>query len=515
MKNSKSMVALLLSAAMLLTACGQTPASSAPQSSTTGNGAQSTPAAPEKRDDIVWLTTGDGAAKPITENDRIVAAINEKLNINLIMKIVPESDVTKVNVAMASGDLPDIVTGANGASATNQWIKDGLLLPMNDYLPSNPNLNNLLVTDYPWSAVDGKYYGLPFVSLYKVSNQTISFRQDWLDKLGLKVPENLDEFYTTLKAFAENDPDGNQKKDTYGITSSGAVGNFDFIFYAYGRPYADFALNDKGEVIPWFEHESFALGMQYLRKLWDEKLIDPEFMLNSKEKMEEKFYQSKAGFMTTYLFRHVNRLEGNLKKLVPEGKLGYSLPPKGPNNDFGYSGANKDGLFTAVTVNCKAPDKAMALIDFLVSKEGEELVRLGIEGVHYTKDGDKILYNEAEREKDSFAANGWCHPLAWGSLAWPIDAMYLPETEPDRDRAVESAKLAGESIKPNLVKSKPNAQVEYGKMVEDVYNQYFIDMLTGKLSLETGIPELSQKWRSQHGDEILAEANALYQAQQG
>ena len=69
-----------------------------------------------------WLTTGDAAAKAIKADDRIVAAINEKLGINLTVEIVPEANTEKVNVAMASGDFPDVVTGAYGTSATQQWI---------------------------------------------------------------------------------------------------------------------------------------------------------------------------------------------------------------------------------------------------------------------------------------------------------------------------------------------------------------------------------------------------------
>ena len=38
-------------------------------------------------------------------------------------------------------------------------------------------------------------------------------RQDWLDKLGLKAPQNVDELYTVLKAFRDRDPNGNGKKD--------------------------------------------------------------------------------------------------------------------------------------------------------------------------------------------------------------------------------------------------------------------------------------------------------------
>lgn len=508
-KNGKilTMVVACSIIASSMTACSGGKGTSPDKSPGTAGGQTSEPA---KIDKIVWLTTGDTAAKPILPQDRIIAEINKQLSIDLKVNIVPESDVTKVNIAMASGDVPDIVTGSFASSATNQWIKDGLLVPLNDYFEQTPNVKTKLTGELGWTAVNGKFYGFPFITQAKSSNATLSFRQDWLDRLNLKVPKTLEDFYNVLKAFKERDPDGNGKADTYGITSSKPIGDFNFIFYAYGREYADYQLDAKGKVIPNFEHSSFKPGMQYLQKLFKEGLIDPEFVLNDRNKTEEKFYQGKAGYITVALFRHVARIEGNLKKITPDGKLGYSYPPEGPNGKKGFGAVGKNGLFTAITSKSKAPAKAAKFIDFMISKEGESLLRLGIEGVHYTKNGDKFSYNEAERAKDNFAENGWAHPLAWGSFAWPLEAGYLPETEPARDRALESVKIASEVQIKNLIMQVPDTQVEFGKVVGDIYDQYFIDLIQGKVDIDKGVEELSKKWRAQGGDKILAEVQQIY-----
>lgn len=464
-----------------------------------------------KIDKIVWLTTGDTAAKPILPQDRVIAEINKKIGIDLKVNIVPEGDVTKVNVAMASGDLPDIVTGTFASSATSQWIKDGVLLPLNNYFDQTPTIKSKLTGEFNWTATDGKFYGVPFITQYNSSNATMAFRQDWLDKLGLKVPKTIDDFYNVLKAFKEKDPDGNGKADTYGITSAKPIGEFNFIFYAYGRTYADYQLDSNNKVIPSFEHPSFKLGMQFLQKIYKEGLVDPEFVLNDRNKMEEKFFQGKVGYVTTPLFRHVSRLETSLQKVTPTGKLGFSNPPEGPNGKKGYGAVGKSGTFTGITNKSKAPAKAAKFIDFIISKDGENLLRLGIEGVHYTKNGDKVTYNEEERAKDNFAANGWAHPLAWGSFAWPLEASYLPETEPAKDRALESVKIATAVQMKNLIASVPNAEIEFGKVVGDLYNQYFIDMIMGKVDIDKGTEELGKKWRAQGGDKILAEAQQIYE----
>lgn len=74
-------------------------------------------------------------------------------------------------------------------------------------------------TFYPVTK-DGKTYGLANTPVLD-DGQVLIIRQDWLDKLGLKAPTNLTEFEQVIKAFTENDPDGNGKNDTYGFTYSG------------------------------------------------------------------------------------------------------------------------------------------------------------------------------------------------------------------------------------------------------------------------------------------------------
>ncbi|TBL78505.1 extracellular solute-binding protein [Paenibacillus thalictri] len=458
---------------------------------------------------IVFMTTGDVAASSIKPDDRIVAEINKRLGIDLTFKVVPEGAYDKINVAMATGDIPDIVTINYPSNSLSQWIKEGLLVPINDYLKDMPTVKERLESKLSWTAVDGKYYGYPFLELEK-SNYLLGYRADWLESLGLQPPKTLDEFRNTLKETVAKDPD---KKGAYGFTTRkpGPAG-LDFIFYAYGMPYGDWALDDKQNVIPKFEHPAFKKGMTYIKQLWDEKLLDPEFMLNDLQMKEQKFYQGKAGFMDASMFRHVNRIETSLQKVNPKGKLGYMAPPAGPEGKAGMVGAPKTGLFTAVTKGAKNPEKAAKFIEFMLSKEGRQLLELGIENVHYTKQGDKITYNEAERAKDSFAPSGWSHPLAWGSVMWPLTQNYLPQTEPQADRAKESVTIATKYMVPNLVNVTTAAETEFGGVVNELQNQYFMNMLTGKIDIDAGIAELSKKWRDQGGNKILQEVTAAYKA---
>ena len=76
-----------------------------------------------------------------------------------------------------------------------------------------------------------------------------------------------------------------------------------------------------------------------------------------------------------------------------------------------------------------------------------------------------------------------------------------------------TVELATEAQVPNLVKQKTPLEIENGSSLEDIFIQYFSDMLQGKIEIETGAKELSEKWRSQGGEELLKEVQAAYEAQ--
>ena len=84
--------------------------------------------------------------------------------------------------------------------------------------------------------VDGKVY-----SLYQgrpLSRQGLIYRKDWADNLGLSAPKTVDEFYEMARAFSEDDPDGNGKNDTIGLTDRSDLifGVFKTIASWHGTP---------------------------------------------------------------------------------------------------------------------------------------------------------------------------------------------------------------------------------------------------------------------------------------
>lgn len=78
-----------------------------------------------------------------------------------------------------------------------------------------PNIMNMF-EKYPiirkvLTAPDGEIYNLAevFIEGNEVAPKSLIIRKDWLDKLNLEIPETIDDWYTVMKAFKEQDPNGN------------------------------------------------------------------------------------------------------------------------------------------------------------------------------------------------------------------------------------------------------------------------------------------------------------------
>lgn len=66
---------------------------------------------------------------------------------------------------------------------------------------------------------------------------------------------------------------------------------------------------------------------------------------------------------------------------------------------------------------------------------------------------------------------------------------------------------------PNLVSTTTPEEIERGSVINELANQYYLDMITGKKDIDSGLTELSKKWREQGGDKVLDAVNKAYLAQ--
>ena len=338
--------------------------------------------------------------------------IEQKTNIKFKITTVVNTEIEKrVNVLLASGVRPDIFQYVT-ADAEQRFINADILLPVNQYFSKAPNLLKYGQTDGIWDACtqkDGNIYSIPIKSTY---NDNIPiYRKDWLDKVGLKVPTTIDEFYNVCKAFTFNDPDGDGKKDTYamdGYTNSGFMdlNRYDNIFGAYGvlpRQWLDV----NGKLVLGSVQPGALEALKFMNKMYKEGLIDPEFVTDNQARFKEKILTGKYGTATFRYFlmdsSNLNNYYEPFHKNNPTGEIIEGPLLKGPAaKNIGISGISKTGwIKTGIYKNTKHLNAILGLFNWLTSEEGIMFENYGLEGKHYVMNNGilKQLVDDSQIKK--------------------------------------------------------------------------------------------------------------------
>ena len=149
----------------------------------------------------------------------VLQKLEEFLGTKLNITWVPSTSYDeKVTAAMGSGEYPQVMLVGSRSSSVIQNSRAGTFWDITDKLTDAEKFPNLAQTDPTVNhntSIDGKVYGV--YRSRELGRAGVSIRKDWLDKLGLEQPKTIDDFYNVLKAFKEQDPDGNGANDTYGM----------------------------------------------------------------------------------------------------------------------------------------------------------------------------------------------------------------------------------------------------------------------------------------------------------
>ena len=291
----------------------------------------------------------------------------------------------KFNIMMAQNDLPDIVEaewtgypgGMGNAIDQNKVINLAEHLDkapnFKKYLDENPEIKKLVSTD------DGEIIGFPFIRgdrfLYTSAGPML--RKDWLDDLGLEVPETIDEWETVLTAFK------NEK---------GAKAPLSFVFNsfiqygpfvgAYGITAGYYVADGKikyGPAEPAFKDFLIKMNDWYKKGILDSAIATQDgkgVNANILNGASGATVNSCGGGMGTYLAAATE--EGFDLVAAP-----YPVLNKGEKPEFGQANLPVTGLFAAITTSCKDIDKAIKYLDYAYSEEGSMLFNFGIEGASY------------------------------------------------------------------------------------------------------------------------------------
>ena len=154
--------------------------------------------------------------EPPAPDNQLELALEEATETEIDISWVPNTSYEdKMNVTLASDDLPEIMIIQGKSGGFVKSANAGAFWELSEYLDEFPNLAEADPNILNNSSVNGEVYGI--YRRRDVMRSAVVIRKDWLDNLGLEVPETVEDLYEVAKAFTENDPDGNGQDDTTGL----------------------------------------------------------------------------------------------------------------------------------------------------------------------------------------------------------------------------------------------------------------------------------------------------------
>lgn len=362
-----------------------------------------------------------------TTNLPIFAEIEKKTGVKIKWDVVPTTQyntVMQVRIAAGGDDLPDIVLAVGDVAKLAQ---DGIFIPLDDLINKYGKDIQAIYEQYPLTKAlnmsDGHIYSISTViaGSQTVTPYTHLVRKDWLDKLGLKEPETIDEWYTVLKAFKENDPNGNGKADEIPLSAPGHVWYFMKLGEAWGlHPFytCGWYPDSNGKMQYEFIDSRYKEFLTWLNKLYKEGLIDKEFLTINTDQLKGKISRNIIGAVPDWSSAIQSYEEALKSNSVQDAHFVGTVPPKGPTGIQKGEVAGIIGAQYGITKASKNPELAMKWINYVYgTKEGQALTNFGIEGYSYTKDAngeisftDYILKNPNKLSvQDALSAMG-CLP---------------------------------------------------------------------------------------------------------
>lgn len=409
-KSAVMAVSTIVALSSILWGCsgsGQTPADGNKAAGASGN---ATAGSAAKKYKIEYMKTAIGASLPAADKDVIRPVIEKDLNIELAMNTVDEYD-SKLNVRIAASDFPDVFSLSK--QKADDFAKRGVLLDLYAYRDKLPNVQKYLGDIWNNNIQNGKMYFISGLPSQSNRYYTYWIRKDWLSKLGLQPPKTLEELAAVANAFTQNDPDGNGKKDTYGITGNGLAA-FDPIFGAYG---VDMSIGDtlKGEFVikdGVLTNSLYAPRMQealtYINQLIKAGAVDPELMANKSANVRTAAFQGKAGIVfLDWASMMKDEFVAQWKSVNPNAdwvQMEAVAGPGGKSNNTWDVGVGTGGVVLPKTLE-KDPDKldrVLAFLDYMASRKGANLGQFGIEGVHYNQQGNKVTVTPKLAEEGAY-----------------------------------------------------------------------------------------------------------------
>lgn len=311
-----------------------------------------------------------------------------------------------INLMFASGDHPDIIMDS-GISKLEQTVygKQGILLDVKNLIEEHSVYLKKILEEREdirqgITSPDGEIFGLPRVNeVYHTRYPSKMWvNRQWLEKLGLGVPQTTEEFYQMLVAFRDGDPNGNGIKDEIPMAATDEVGPNcydEFLMNAFTYYQSARVMQENGTAIFTANQPAYREGLRYLNRLYSEGLLHKDSLIMDRKrlkKMAEQGETATVGAVPAMWYGIFADVEGGSNRYQDYTAIPPLIGPAGQRQTPMYQNGQQEWSAN-ITSACKTPEIAMKWLDWFYSEEGTFTSQSGAQGTgwRYAKPGEKGL----------------------------------------------------------------------------------------------------------------------------
>lgn len=416
-----------------------------------------------------------------------------------------------LRLMLASGDLPDALKPYD-VQLTKELIDEGVAIPLDDLLEEHGQNILAMLTESEWETVrsqssDGQIYYIPEVNAadrYPVG----LIRQDWLDRVGLPMPTTRDEFVEVLRAFRDQDANGDGDPSNE-IPTSGRAGLrwLDDMFMMHGvSMFEGFPLwrwdEESGEMVSEQISDEMRESIDFLRMLYAEGLIDDVFVIQSASDWIAKISSSRVG----HYFHLPSTLEifSGFRENEPDARWAY-MPPLSvdgePARQFMFQRAGVPGMM--ITTAATNPERIIQWYDWAMTAEGSMFNWLGIEGEDWRMANGEVEILDATRTP--------FYSYVPTVTSYVAEATEMTQFGDEKVAIIEQAHdniyFGPDSL--GMPNSVYDGYEDFIPSVAALYRETASRMVTGEISMDEW-DEYVEQWYSEGGRAVTDRATEWY-----
>jgi len=525
--RSKRLLTVTLGLATILSACS---------GSSTGSAVEGETLAAEKVTlKVEVFDRGNSPAGMSIDNNFLTNFVQESFGdpnqIDVQFVPIPRSEeVQKLNVLMASADdVPDLVFTYD-ASTFHRYASQGGLTDVGALLDEyGPNLKAFLGEDtLKYGQVDGEQLAIPGRRLV-LGKYASYIRQDWLDELGLPVPESTEQLYETLKAFKEKDP-GDTGGKVIPLGMSIAPAQYESLLWSFVEPLTEeqqytltqkLGSSDFPVLLPGFKE-----GLRFMNKLYNEGLISKDFGLDVDKKQVNQdlqnglvgVYSEDAGEL--YFDYGSGSTYGNLQMNVPEAVITPFDPYTSSEGKHPKPGYAPNAMYLMIPKSSERAIEAIKYLDWMASGNNLFFMQNGVEGENYTlADGIPVPNADAEQSVKERLYN-------YGDMAIIVNGKYMGDPELNNEAYIrqtpkqfhdlmrKSVEISNTDKIDQIVMSRPiEAEAKYGNALTDKYNELIVKTaMVSPDKFDATYDSIMKEYMAGGGQAILDERKEVYES---